>query len=61
MKVLNKEEINVFASTYLPIWKKDINSVSLIEYNGIKEYLVNEHYIVLVDKHNNVTELDLQD
>lgn len=61
MKTLNKKEIDIFANKYLPIWKNDINSVSLLEYNGIKEYLVNDHYIVLVDKNNNVEEFDLQD
>lgn len=61
MKYLNQEEINIFANKYLPIWKKDINTISLLEYNGIKEYLVNEHYLVIVDKQDNVKEIDLQD
>ena len=31
---------------FFKIWKKDIKSVSVIEYNGVVELLINGHYII---------------
>lgn len=59
MKILNKEEIKEFTKNYFPLWLDDIKVVSLIEYNGVKEYLVNRHYLVMVDGVN-VVKKDLQ-
>lgn len=47
-RLLNKDEIIKFAKKYLPMWTKDINKVSLISYHGVKEYLVNDHYLITV-------------
>ena len=49
-RLLNKDEIIKFSKKYLPMWTKDINKVSLISYHGVKEYLVNAHYLVIVNK-----------
>lgn len=57
---LNKKQIKRFAKKYLPDWQNDIYKVSLLKSCGIKEYLVNEHYFVIVYK-NKVIEKDLQE
>lgn len=49
-KLLNEKEITTFTKKYLPMWIGDINKVSLITYHGVKEYLVNDHYLVIVNK-----------
>lgn len=59
-KKLNKKQIKRFAKKYLKDWQNDIYEVSLLKYNGIKEYLVNEHYFVIIDK-NKIIEKDLQE
>ena len=59
-KKLNKKQIKRFAKKYLKDWQNDIYEVSLLKYNGIKEYLVNEHYFVLV-YNNKIIEKDLQE
>lgn len=48
MKKLSRDEIIKFANKYFPMYKGDIKSVSYFEYNGIIEYLVNDHYLFLV-------------
>jgi len=48
MKKLNKKELNKFVKKYLPEWNNDIKEVSMISYRLTKEYLVNEHYLVIV-------------
>ena len=48
MKKLSKDEIIEFTNKYFPMYKGDIKSVSYFEYNGITEYLVNDHYLFLV-------------
>lgn len=60
MKKLNQKEITKFARKYLPEWEKDIKEVSLIKYHFTKEYLVNDHYLVIV-KPFKVMEKDLQE
>lgn len=45
---LNKKEVEEFTKKYFNIWNGDIKSVSCIEYNNIKEYLINEHYFYIV-------------
>jgi len=47
-RLLNNKEIIEFAKKYLPIWTQDINKVSVISYHGVKEYLVNDHYLVII-------------
>lgn len=59
-KKLNKKQIKRFAKKYLSNWVNDIYEVSLLKSSGIKEYLVNEHYFVIVHK-NNIVEKDLQE
>lgn len=58
-KLLNKKEIEKFTKKYLPNWLGDIIKVSQIEYDGTKEYLVNDHYLIIVKK-NKVIHKDLQ-
>lgn len=48
MKKLNKREINKFTKRYLTDWVKEVNNVTMISYRHTKEYLVNEHYLVIV-------------
>jgi len=45
---LNSKEIKVFTKKYLKEWGNDIKKVSVIKYGFIKEYLANEHYLVIV-------------
>lgn len=59
-KKLNKKQIKRFAKKYLLDWVNDIYEVSLLKSNRIKEYLVNEHYFVIIDK-NKIIEKDLQE
>ncbi len=59
-KKLNKKQIKRFVKKYLKDWKNDIYEVSLLKSNGIKEYLVNEHYFIIVYK-NKIIEKDLQE
>ena len=47
-KELNQKEINRFIKRYFNAWKNDIKKVSVICYNGIDEYLINEHYLYVV-------------
>ncbi len=48
MKKLNEIEKRKFTKKYLPDWVGDVNEVSLIKYNCVKEYLVNNHYLIIV-------------
>ena len=50
MKLLNKEELDVFADKYFKPFKQDIYSVSLVEHIDTYEYLVNGHYLFVVNK-----------
>ena len=59
-KKLNKKQIKRFVKKYLKDWKNDIYEVRLLKSNGIKEYLVNEHYFIIVYK-NKIIEKDLQE
>lgn len=56
---LTEEEIKKFAKQYLPEWKDCIVCVSRISYNGVIEYMVNKHYLIVVYK-NAVIAKDLQ-
>lgn len=49
-KELNKQELQVFIEKYFKEWSKDIKKVSMISYNGIDEYLINEHYLFRVEE-----------
>lgn len=59
-KRLNKKQIKKFAEKYLSDWVNDIHDVSLLQTCGVKEYLVNEHYLVTIYK-GKVVEKDLQE
>lgn len=60
MKTLNKKEINKFTKRYLDEWVSEVQSVTMISYRHTKEYLVNNHYLVIV-KPFKVVEKDLQE
>lgn len=60
MKKLNAKEVQKFTKKYLSDWIGDVNEVSLIKHNFVKEYLVNNHYLVIV-KLFKVIEKDLQE
>lgn len=36
------------------IWNKDIKSISVNQYNDIIELLINEHYILCIDKNGTI-------
>ena len=59
MRYLNETERKAFIENYLPEWRSDIHTVSLIDYKGVKEYLVNRHYFIIVKNHQ-VIHKDLQ-
>lgn len=46
-RILKDTELEEFINKYFSIWKQDIFKVSCIEYNGVKEYLINEHYLFI--------------
>ena len=48
MIYLNKKEIIEFTKKYFPMFMGDIRSVSYIDYEKTREYLVNGHYIFIV-------------
>lgn len=48
-KLLNEKEIKRFVNKHFKMWDKDIRKVSVISYNGIDEYLINDHYLFLVN------------
>ena len=50
MKFLEEKELNEFVDKYFKPFKGDIHSVSLIEYIDTYEYLVNGHYLFVVNK-----------
>jgi len=50
MKYLNKKEIIEFTKKYFPNYIGDIRSVSYVDYNNKREYLVNGHYILIIKK-----------
>ena len=49
MKYLNRIEIIKFTKKYFPNYLEDIRSVSYFDYNNKREYLINNHYIFVVD------------
>lgn len=48
-RILNSKEVNEFVNKYFKIWGEDIKKVSVISYNGINEYLINDA-ILFVEK-----------
>lgn len=50
MKLLNKEELNEFVEKYFKPFKGDIHSVSVVEHIDTYKYLVNGHYLLVVNK-----------
>lgn len=48
-KRLNKQEVEKFTKEYLGIWEGDIRDISYIEYDDIKEYLINGHYFYIIN------------
>ncbi len=57
---LSKKEIKQFAKQYLPMWENDIVKVTRISYKGVTEYMVNDHYLIILYK-NKVIGKDLQE
>ena len=49
MKHLNRIELLEFTKKYFPEYIGDIRSVSYFDYNGKREYLINNHYIFVVN------------
>jgi len=49
-RVLNDEEIQKFIEIYFPCWKIDIWKVSCIIYKNTVEFLINEHYLFIIEK-----------
>ncbi len=50
---LSKKEIKKFIKKYMnPFdeYTKEINHISVIEYNGVKEYLINQKYLLKIYK-----------
>lgn len=47
-RVLEKEELNIFINKYFKEWGNDIKKVTKISYNGINEYLINDHYLYII-------------
>lgn len=45
---LNLKEIEVFVNKYLKEWGGDVKEVSIIKHGFTKEYLINNHYLVIV-------------
>jgi len=60
MKKLNEKEINDFTKKYLPEWFGEIKEVNMLTYKLTKEYLVNDHYLVVV-KPFKIIHKDLQE
>lgn len=46
-KELNGKELNRFVNKYFKEWNTDIKKVSVISYNNVDEYLINDHYIFI--------------
>ena len=49
MKYLKRIEIMEFIKRYFPAYIGDIRSVSYFDYNGKREFLINNHYIFVVN------------
>ena len=49
MKYLNRIEIIEFTKKYFPEYIGDIKNVSYFDYYNKREYLINNHYIFVVD------------
>ena len=49
MKYLNRIDILEFTKKYFPAYVGDIRSVSYFDYEETREYLVNGHYIFIVN------------
>lgn len=49
MKYLNGNEILEFTKKYFPAYIGDVRSVSYFDYNGKREFLINNHYIFVVN------------
>ena len=60
MKKLNEKEICKFTKKYLPEWVGDIKEVSMLTSRHTKEYLVNDHYLVIVKPFKDIQK-DLQE
>ena len=47
-KILSKKEVEEFTKKHLGIWEGDIEVISCIEYDNIREYLINGHYFYTI-------------
>lgn len=46
--MLSGNELELFVNKYFHPWKKDIWKVSYIDFDDVREYLINEHYIFVL-------------
>ncbi len=53
---LNEKEIIEFSNKYNLIWDIDILEVSLLVYEDVKEYLVNDEYFIIDYGNNNIVQ-----
>ena len=50
MKTLNEVQRKNFIDKYFKEWGKDIYKVSIVEYDDMYEYLINDHYLFCLNK-----------
>ena len=50
MYTLTEDERKLFAEMYFDSWGDDIMKVTLMEYDDVNEYLINDHYVFLMNK-----------
>lgn len=50
MYTLTDNEKELFIATYFSHWGDDIKRVTMVEHDDIKEYLINDHYLYLIEK-----------
>lgn len=48
MKYMSKEEMREFADKYFKGFANNIFKISYFEYNNKTEYLINDHYLLVV-------------
>ena len=48
MKYMNKEEMEIFGNKYFKGFENDICKVSYFKFNNETEYLINDHYLLVV-------------
>ena len=46
-KTLDQEEMEKIIDKHFKLWKKDIFKITSNTFNGITEYMINEHYLFI--------------